>query len=81
MATIQAIVFEEEDAWVAQALEVDVAAYGATRERAIENLRDSLNAQVLVPAGERLFAELGPAPPEVWEAVKSQQVVEVQYGE
>jgi predicted RNase H-like HicB family nuclease len=39
---ITATTWQEDDAWIAQALEVDVASQGQTEQEALDNLREAL---------------------------------------
>lgn len=63
--TLRAIVVPCQEAWVAQALEVDVAAYGSTRETAVTSLAYVLHAHLKAKPGKGLFSPLVPAPPEL----------------
>lgn len=65
---LRAIVFAENGSWVAQCLEVDVAAYGKTLDSAAENLRDSLLAQARLDEeeGRKPFEGLSKAPEKFW---------------
>lgn len=45
---LRAVVFPEAGSWVAQCLEVDVAAFGKDADAASTNLKDSLTAHVLL---------------------------------
>ena len=62
MNVIRAAVVPCDDAWVAQAYEVDVAAYGCSKERALSHLAYVLRAQLTATAAERLFSEWVPVP-------------------
>lgn len=46
---LSAVVWQEEDWFIAQCLEVDVASQGKTREEALENLRDALQLHFTPP--------------------------------
>ncbi|MBK8938428.1 MAG: hypothetical protein IPM79_12490 [Polyangiaceae bacterium] len=61
---LRAVVFPEDGAWVAQCVDLDVAAYGRTADAAAENLRDSLSAAAALDKkeGRAPFDGLDPAP-------------------
>lgn len=60
---IRVVVLKDENVFVAQCLEVDVAAQGPTAKDAVANLRCALNAESreAIKAGKTL-ADIGPAP-------------------
>jgi hypothetical protein len=63
MAEIRALLIEDDEGtWTAQALEVDVASFGVTREDAVAALAYVIHEQL---AGKELFSEWGPAPAEL----------------
>jgi predicted RNase H-like HicB family nuclease len=47
--TFKVSVWQEEDMYVAQCLDVDVASQGETREEALENLREALQLYFTPP--------------------------------
>lgn len=60
---IRVVVFKDGDLFIAQALEVDVAAQGQTAEEATTRLQRALRteAREMASAGRSLF-DIGPAP-------------------
>ena len=60
---IRVVVFRENDGFVAQALEIDIAAQGATPEQAFERLKVTFRAELREAECEkRDISEIGPAP-------------------
>lgn len=53
--TLSASVWREEDLFVAQCLEVDVASQGESKEGALENLREALELHFGYPQEHRSF--------------------------
>jgi len=66
-ASFTAVVWQEDDLFVAQCLEADVASQGRTEEEAIANLREALElyfedaAEVTAPKVVRLEVQIGAA--------------------
>jgi predicted RNase H-like HicB family nuclease len=47
--TFSTIVWQEDESFVAQCLEVDIASQGETEEKALENLREALTLHFTPP--------------------------------
>lgn len=68
MTTLTAVSFREGDRWVAQCLEIDVAAQGDTPQEAKSRLMETL-VEHIVLAGhyrEEPFHDIPPAPQRYW---------------
>lgn len=62
--TIRVVVYPEADAWIAQALELDICAQGSTPDEVRESFLDTLDCELSMAAdaGEDPSVSIGPAP-------------------
>lgn len=70
--SLRVAVFAEGDTWLAQALELDVCAQGASPDEVKERIVDTLDCELSLAseAGENPFETIGPAPQQffaMWE--------------
>jgi hypothetical protein len=67
--TIRVALFEERGVWVVQGMEVDIRGEGLNEVHAIAVFSEKLILQALEDrkAGRRVFQNLRPAPPVIWE--------------
>lgn len=67
---LHVLLIREGEYWVAQALDIDIAAQGRTQELAEKALISNLKAQAQldVEHGREPFEGIPPAPPEYWDA-------------
>ena len=73
---IRVVVLKDDNVFVAQCLEVDVAAQGTTPELAISRLRSALSAELKAAHDNgKQLADLGRAPESFW-AVFESEVIE-----
>ncbi len=70
--TLRVLLLKEEGGWVAQCLEYDIAARGASVEEAQINFRDTLLGQLELDRqrGREPFAGKKPAPPWYWQTLQ-----------
>ena len=61
---IRVVVYSEGDAWVAQALELDICAQGANPDEARDHFLDTLDCElnIALQEGEDPAVTIGPAP-------------------
>ncbi len=64
---ISVLIYREGEVWVAHALEFDIVATGQSKEEALGNLKDLVNAQIeFAMLHGNLEAIFKPAPSEYW---------------
>jgi hypothetical protein len=65
--TLNAIVYKEDNEWIAHCLQMDLVATGAHSKEAICNLFDLIKAQIEFAEDNNNFAAVfRPAPPDAW---------------
>lgn len=70
--SVSVLLFQEENVWVAQGLEYDIAAHGNSLVDAKEAFAKTFAGQVAVDLhhGDALLSGFGPAPKEYWDKFK-----------
>ncbi|MDE2815480.1 MAG: hypothetical protein OXK81_02120 [Chloroflexota bacterium] len=70
---MRVLLFQEEDMWVAQCLEYDIAAHGETVTDAQEAYALAFVSQVVMAfhLGEEPLAKIGKAPQQYWEMLEN----------
>jgi len=65
--SLRAIIYREDDCWVAHCLEMDIVSEGSGPQDALRNLDDLCGLQIKVALEEGdLESIFKPAPPEIW---------------
>lgn len=77
---VRAVVFRDEDLWIAQCLEYDLATQGRTLEQLRERVKRLLLVRMAVSQKERRkpFGGLPKGPQEFWELWESAEALETQ---